>query len=276
MYRRNRSMRQLPVTTARRNGIIDLCTFLHPLPAQDASSSMALACRLMPTFSSWTIEDGATVVGNTAGGSMTGMGGALLVSTLGRCDEHGRPQPRLSSWRLALDGTAVTDNTADGAGGAVAVRGPSGPDANGWPRRNVAVLAKRCSVTGNSALRPAGLGSDGSSGMGGAFLMWGVQQRAMSAAPNTTITTLDPSAGALGPAACRLFLGQGSVVRGNAASSHGGAAALGGCSLRADAVEFVNNTAGGGGGAVAVLPSSEVSLPNLRQSLTASRRDAVR
>lgn len=64
---------------------------------QDTTSAVALACRLLPESATWTIDDGAVLVGNTAGGSAAGLGGALLVSTLGRCDQEGRPTLPLSA-----------------------------------------------------------------------------------------------------------------------------------------------------------------------------------
>lgn len=238
-------------------------TLPTPTP-KDASPSVALACRLLPESAVWTIGDGAQLVGNTAGGTAAGPGGALLVSTLGGCDWEGRPSLPRSAWQLSLRNATVQGNRAGGGGGAVAVRGPSGTDASGWPLRHVAVWAERSTFVGNSAERTVAITSDVWSSMGGALLMW-VTHELPSATTNSTLGSSVPD---LSFVACRLSLGQGSVVRGNTADSHGGAAALGGCSLQAEAAQLADNTAGGGGGAVAVLPSREASLLNLRLSLT--------
>lgn len=232
---------------------------------------MALACRLLPESATWAVDQGAVLMGNMAGGTAAGMGGALLVSTLGRCNHAGQPLLPLSSWRLALRDAAAHDNYAAGGGGAVAVRGPSGPDASGWPLRHVAVSVERSSVVGNSAQRAVGTTSEGWSSMGGALLLWASHDRAaiLTAGSPRVNNTPAPGAAALvgSAAACSLSVEQGSVIRGNTAGSHGGAVALGGCSLQAEAAQFTENTAGSGGGAVAALSSSEASLPNLRLSL---------
>ncbi len=238
-----------------------------PIIPKDASPSVALACRLLPESAAWTIDEGALLMGNTAGGSAAGTGGALLVSTLGGCDREGRPSLPRSAWQLSLRNATVQGNRAGGGGGAVAVRGPSGPDASGWPLRHVAVWAERSSIVGNNAKKTVGITSEVWSSMGGALLMWVSHEQSSAALPATN-STLGPSVPNLGFAACRLSLGPGSVVRGNTAGSHGGAVALGGCSLLAEAAQLADNTAGGGGGAVALLPSGEASLPNLSLSLT--------
>ncbi len=236
---------------------------------------MAWTCRLLPSSSSWLLGGGSTVAGNTAGGPSTGMGGAFLVAILGRCNAEGRPRVPLFSRHIALAGIALQENRAGGGGGAVAVRGPSGLEAAGWPVGHVSVALEQCDVRGNSAGRLAAVAAEDWSSLGGAVLMWGQQQQQPSVlAPgvgaiggNATAAAVGGEAALVAPV-CRLSLGQGSVVQGNTASGHGGAAALGGCSLHAGGATLGSNTAGGGGGAAAVLPSGEAALPNVKLTVS--------
>lgn len=228
---------------------------------------MSYACRQLGPSSSWTLGSGSLVVGNTAGGSASGMGGALLAATLGSCDPEGRPQLQPSIRRLVFQDTALQDNRAGGGGGALAVRGLYGPEAAGWPVGHVAVSVAHCSITGNTAGRLTAVAPDDrSSSVGGAVLAWAPQPR-----PPASVLARTPAGGnATGSAAgaevpaCHVSLSQGSVVEGNAASGDGGAVALGGCRLVAEGVRFSSNTAGGGGGAAAVLPLQATSTPNVR------------
>ncbi len=246
-----------------------------PHHMQDSSTSLAWSCRLLPSSSSWLLGGGSTVAGNTAGGPSTGMGGAFLVAMLGSCDAEGRPRMPLFSRHIALTGIALQENRAGGGGGAVAVRGPSGSEAAGWPVGHVSMAMEQCEVRGNSAGRLAAVAAEDWSSLGGAVLMWGQQQQQPSVlAPgvgtiggNATAAAVGGDAALVAPV-CRVSLGQGSLVQGNTASGHGGAAALGGCSLHAGGATLGSNTAGGGGGAAAVLPSGEATLPNVKLTVS--------
>lgn len=215
---------------------------------------MSLACGLLPATAEWRVDSGSRVVGNVAGGSAAGGGGALLLSTLGRCDDQGRPL-RPSALRLALGNATFEGNRAGaGGGGAIAVRGPMGPGAVSLPMRDVEVAAEGTAFLGNTASSLPG-------SSGGALVVW-----VPSPAEQSSLTTADDGAVALAAfevygsgtntwrPQCRVVLGPGTVVQGNAAAGSGGALALVGCGLGAAGARLEGNRAGGAGGAAALLP----------------------
>ncbi len=219
---------------------------------------MSLACRLLPSTAEWRIDGGSWVTGNVAGGGTVGGGGALLLATMGRCDEQGRPL-RPSALRLTLGNATFEGNRAGaGGGGAIAVRGPMGPGAAGLPVRDVEVVAEGTALLGNTA---EGAASSLPGGGGGAALMW-VPSPAKLSSPvpaadgAVALAALEGNGGGTDTwqPQCRVLLGTGTVVQGNTAAGSGGAVALVGCGLGAVGAQLEGNRAGGAGGAVALLP----------------------